>query len=128
VGGEQGFEDSQNLNTWINEGRYLIGFVAERLPGFRAGLAVSPISPENSSATMARSNWFWGLWTVVAAFGTYFCMYAFRKPFAAATYDDLYWAGITFKTVLVTSQKLSENQAFAFRFPARRSMRRIMLT
>lgn len=28
----------------------------------------------------------------------------------------------------VISQKLSENQAFAFRFPARRSMRRIMLT
>jgi hypothetical protein len=52
------------------------------------------------------SGWFWGLWTVVAAFGTYFCMYAFRKPFTAATYDDLYWAGITFKTVLVTSQTL----------------------
>lgn len=26
------------------------------------------------------------------------------------------------------AKKLSENQAFAFRFPARRSMRRIMLT
>ena len=31
-----------------------------------------------------------------AAFATYFCMYAFRKPFTAATYDDevLFGAGL----------------------------------
>jgi hypothetical protein len=45
-------------------------------------------------------------WCIVAAFGTYFCMYAFRKPFTAAGYSgtDLGW--VDFKTVLVTSQVL----------------------
>jgi hypothetical protein len=46
----------------------------------------------------------WAAWSVVAAFGTYFCMYAFRKPFAAAIYEDAAVAGIDFKTLLVVSQ------------------------
>jgi hypothetical protein len=41
---------------------------------------------------------------IVAAFSTYFSMYAFRKPFAAATYEGDTWAGIELKTVLVVSQ------------------------
>ena len=42
---------------------------------------------------------------VAAAFGTYFCMYAFRKPFTVATYADIapVW-GFGFKTVLVVVQ------------------------
>ncbi|WP_146520062.1 DUF5690 family protein [Stieleria varia] len=44
------------------------------------------------------------VYCIIAAFGTYFCMYAFRKPFTAATYEDTVWLGIAFKTVLVTSQ------------------------
>lgn len=40
------------------------------------------------------------------AFGTYFCMYAFRKPFAAATYPGEPWFGLDPKTVLVISQAL----------------------
>lgn len=31
-------------------------------------------------------------------------MYAFRKPFTAATYEDTVWLGIGFKTILVASQ------------------------
>jgi len=46
----------------------------------------------------------WALWTVAAAFGTYFCMYAFRKPFTAATFEGLEFAGVGLKTVLVTAQ------------------------
>ncbi len=46
----------------------------------------------------------WAVWAVLAAFGTYFCMYAFRKPFTAAQYEGLAWMGIAFKSVLVTSQ------------------------
>lgn len=46
------------------------------------------------------------LWSVVAAFGTYFCMYAFRKPFTAATFDGGTVWGLGEKTVLVTSQVL----------------------
>ncbi|MBL9124684.1 MAG: hypothetical protein JNG90_13695 [Planctomycetaceae bacterium] len=40
----------------------------------------------------------------MAAFGCYFCMYGFRRPFTAATYLDTPVAD--FKTVLVTSQVL----------------------
>jgi len=44
---------------------------------------------------------------IVAAFRTYFCMYAFRKPFTVATYSDMapLW-GVVFKTVLVVAQVL----------------------
>ncbi len=51
------------------------------------------------------------VWAIVAAFSTYFCMYAFRKPFTAATFDDASLTqgsallqNIGFKTLLVTSQ------------------------
>lgn len=57
------------------------------LPQVREGLAVS-------------------VWCVVAAFGTYFCMYAFRKPFTAAGFAELSLWGIGFKTLLVTAQVL----------------------
>jgi hypothetical protein len=50
------------------------------------------------------SRWQSALWAVTAAFGAYFCMYAFRKPFTAAKYADTFVAGIDFKTVLVTAQ------------------------
>lgn len=41
-----------------------------------------------------------------AAFGTYFAMYAFRKPFTAAGYAGEPWLGIDEKTLLVTAQVL----------------------
>ena len=31
--------------------------------------------------------WQFNLYAIAAAFTTYFCMYAFRKPFAAASYE-----------------------------------------
>jgi len=45
-------------------------------------------------------------WSIVAAFGTYFCMYGYRKPFTVGTYTDVALWGIGYKTVLVTSQVL----------------------
>lgn len=39
-----------------------------------------------------------------AAFSTYFCMYAFRKPFTAGTYEGLATWGADFKSVIVISQ------------------------
>lgn len=54
----------------------------------------------------ASDRWAWHLWAVAAAFGTYFSMYAFRKPFTAATYDDFEFWGIDYKTILVTAQIL----------------------
>ncbi len=46
----------------------------------------------------------WAVWAILAAFGCYFCMYAFRKPFTAATYADSTLWGMNFKTILVTTQ------------------------
>lgn len=44
------------------------------------------------------------LWAVAAAFGCYFCFYAFRKPFTAATFGGPDVWGLSFKTLLLTSQ------------------------
>lgn len=41
-------------------------------------------------------------WAVAAAFGTYFCVYAFRKPFTAGTFAD----DAGYKTALVVAQVL----------------------
>ncbi|QTD36302.1 hypothetical protein JL193_09000 [Polaribacter batillariae] len=40
----------------------------------------------------------------LAAFGTYFCMYAFRKPFTVATFQDLAFWGINYKILLIIAQ------------------------
>ena len=37
------------------------------------------------------------IYCITAAFSTYFCMYAFRKPFSAGTYSDLSLWGIDYK-------------------------------
>ncbi|MFQ3579700.1 MAG: DUF5690 family protein [Bacteroidales bacterium] len=44
------------------------------------------------------------VYCMIAAFGTYFCMYAFRKPFSAGTFDNLEIWGIDYKILLVLSQ------------------------
>jgi hypothetical protein len=46
------------------------------------------------------------LQAVAAAFGVYFCMYAFRRPWTAADFTSGAGAALSFKTVLVTSQVL----------------------
>lgn len=48
------------------------------------------------------------LWAIVTSFATYFCMYAFRKPFSAASYEELVLLGglLTPKTAFVVSQVL----------------------
>jgi len=40
----------------------------------------------------------------LASFGTYFCMYAFRKPFTVATYENLDFIGVDYKIVLIITQ------------------------
>lgn len=42
----------------------------------------------------------------VAAFGVYFCMYAFRKPFSVGTFEGMMLAGMSYKSVLIISQAL----------------------
>lgn len=41
---------------------------------------------------------------IAASFSAYFSMYAFRKPFAAATYEGDTWGGLELKIALVVSQ------------------------
>src|SRR5271165_2408704 len=58
------------------------------------------------SPVSARRGLSLSIWCVVAAFGAYFCMYGFRKPFTAGVYSDLSLWGVGYKTVLVTAQVL----------------------
>lgn len=45
-------------------------------------------------------------WALVAAFGTYFCMYGFRKPYTAASYTGVSFFGLDYKTMLIISQTI----------------------
>ena len=50
-------------------------------------------------------DWLFACYAILASFSTYFCMYAFRKPFTAATYDELdTFVGLNLKTAFVISQ------------------------
>lgn len=54
---------------------------------------------------LGRTPWLMSLWCVVAAFGAYACMYAFRKPFTAGTYlNPPYHEG--YKVWLIMAQVL----------------------
>jgi hypothetical protein len=46
------------------------------------------------------------IWAILAAFGSYFCMYAFRKPFTAGTYSGYSLMGMDYKAVLIIAQVL----------------------
>lgn len=43
-------------------------------------------------------------WAAFASFSTYFCMYGFRKPMSATTFDGVKAFGISFKSALVIAQ------------------------
>ena len=46
------------------------------------------------------------MYGALASFGTYFCMYAFRKPFTVATFDGIALWGIDYKIILIIAQVL----------------------
>ncbi|BDD12135.1 hypothetical protein FUAX_45670 (plasmid) [Fulvitalea axinellae] len=49
-------------------------------------------------------EWVFALFAFSAAFCTYTCMYAFRKPFAVATFEgEMFW-GVSYKILLVSGQ------------------------
>ena len=65
----------------------------------------SPRQPSWITRKLSEADpWTFSVYCIVAAFTTYFCMYAFRKPFTAATYENAYVWGIGLKTVLVAAQ------------------------
>lgn len=53
-----------------------------------------------------HNGWILSLVAGIAAFGTYSCMYAFRKAFAAGTYAGTSFIGIDYKMLLITAQVL----------------------
>ena len=53
---------------------------------------------------LLRSKSVFIIWSMLAAFGTYFCMYAFRKPFNAGTYPGHQISGIDYKAILIVAQ------------------------
>ena len=65
-------------------------------------MSSAPLSDQPSK----RSETFWAFWAVVAAFGTYFCMYGFRKPFTVAEYNGTMVGNVDFKTIVVSTQVL----------------------
>src|SRR5262245_26315209 len=62
-------------------------------------------APSSSSPSSSRAHgdiWIW--FALLGAFGTYFCMYGFRKPFTAASFAGVKLWGLDYKVVLVTAQ------------------------
>lgn len=53
-----------------------------------------------------RSETVFTIFASVAAFSAYFCMYAFRKPFAVAQFAGLHFLGMDYKTILIIAQIL----------------------
>lgn len=62
-------------------------------------------APSIRLISLDHSAWL-SAWALIAAFGAYFCMYGFRKPFTAATYEEQTLWGFGYKAVLVTAQVL----------------------
>lgn len=61
------------------------------------------------SATVSSNNRRAGAATAIAAlaaFNVYSCMYAFRKPYSAATYSEFAYWGLSLKVWLVLAQTL----------------------
>ncbi|MBR9854757.1 MAG: glucose-6-phosphate exchanger SLC37A4 [Algicola sp.] len=60
----------------------------------------------DKSTVIKRPSLVFVLHASLAAFGTYFCMYAFRKPFSVATFNDMAFWGVDYKILLVIAQVL----------------------
>ena len=54
----------------------------------------------------ASPAWVFILYVSISSFAVYSCMYGFRKPYTAASYDHVRLWGISYKVVLVISQVL----------------------
>lgn len=65
------------------------------------------VSKDSSALTLwlKQTNGFWfALYATVVAFCLYTCIYAFRKTFAVATFEGMFFAGISYKVWLITFQ------------------------
>ena len=55
---------------------------------------------------LLRKPFFFNCWCFIAAFGAYFCTYAFRKPFFTGQFEGYFFYGIGLKTIYIISQVL----------------------
>jgi hypothetical protein len=62
--------------------------------------------PAEAARSSAVDTFAFSAWCAVAAFGAYFCMYGFRKPFTSASYAGPRTWGLGYKGVLVQAQVL----------------------
>ena len=46
------------------------------------------------------------LWAMIASFATYSCMYAFRKPISAGTFEEYLLFGVNYKIIIIITQVL----------------------
>jgi hypothetical protein len=58
------------------------------------------------SLRLSRKEWQVSLLAAVSAFCVYTCMYAFRKPFTAADFSGIAFAGVNYKIWLVIAQTI----------------------
>jgi len=77
-----------------------------RLCSYGAPMRESATDMTTSSPPLRNEGTRFAIWSTAAAFSTYFCMYAFRKPFTVGTYADLEVWGIDYKIVLIVTQVL----------------------
>ena len=69
--------------------------------------ALNGTGPVTLKARLQRSPaWVFVLYVSLSSFVVYACMYGFRKPFTAASYDGLAVFGISYKAALVIAQVL----------------------
>ena len=64
-------------------------------------------SESRITSWLRNTSGFWfALYATVIAFSLYTCVYAFRKAFSVATFDDISYAGISYKVWLVGFQTI----------------------
>ena len=63
--------------------------------------SIQPTVPANGHKLAGHPTW-----ALIAAFGTYFCMYGLRKPYTAATYADVAFLGMNYKYLLIIAQTI----------------------
>ncbi len=54
--------------------------------------------------TLQKNRTLFVVWAITAAFGAYFCTYAFRKPFATGTFSGLWVGEMEYKAVAIIAQ------------------------
>ena len=53
---------------------------------------------------LEKNKYLFIIWATLAAFGAYFCTYAFRKPFSTGSFEGFYFLDMEFKTIAIIAQ------------------------